>query len=384
MTKPNIVLICDDSFLTTQLLENLSRLNIKPDILLENSIHMQETLHTKEPMIIFLVNPPEKVPIFEIVSFIKNINPDHTVILLLSELNLSLFKKALKSGVADVIKIPDEINNLPEVVEGAIQALASKSQILEEQQIGATARGRLVAVYSAKGGSGKTVIAVHLAQALPMKTSQKVLLVDLNLQFGGVQNFLDIQGQRNIIDLIPVIDELNINHFNNVVIALEQTGVEVLLGPANPELAESITEEHIASIFAKARKYYDFVVVDLPSEMNISSLSTLNLADQILYVTMPDSPSLYVMKSAFEIFAKCGLAEEKISLVINRVSNKNDINVNDIAQLSHFPTIARIRSDFLANQTCINLGKPLFKSLQDKGMTRLARDILLLAEKVNL
>lgn len=377
MINPRIILCCDNDNVTEQLMDQFNSQHIIiNEVIGSNAI--VNRIEQVGPVVLFIAESPGNQAIMNFVDKIKERNFSIAIVLLLQEFSLEKVKIALRAGVIDVLQIPEEMDSLEIVFNRAWQSLKSKEETSLSEK-----NGQLIAIYSAKGGTGKTLVAFHLAHSIKLHKKNKVLLIDLNLQFGGIHNYLEAEAQRSLIDLIPVIDELNINHFNKVVVQVDPPGLEVLLGPAKVETADLINDRHINELLSIARKFYDFVVMDLPSELNISSLSALSISDQIFYIVTPDSPSLIAMKSAYSIFARLGLKEsKKISLIINRVSNKNEININDIAMLSEYPPIAQIRSDFSAIQSSVNLGKPLFTCLGEKGLTKLARDLLVLGTKV--
>lgn len=380
--EPRNILVCDDEELAGQLLMNLRFINIKTDMVYDFR-SFAENKFSGEPRIIILALPPGITSVTQLVDSVRRISDSGEIILVAEDISMETVKEAMRAGVVDVVKIPEELKNLELSVSKATENFQKMPFITADKEEQLQVQGQIYTVYSAKGGAGKTFTAVNLAQALKVKTGGKVLLVDFNLQFGGVQYFLDLPEAKSIFDLLPVINELNINHINNVKSWLEPTGVDILLAPADPEKASHFDGDKLELLLAALPHYYDYVVVDHPSELNVAGISALEKADHILYVVTPDSPSLYAMKASFNIFKGYQLPKKgQISVVVNRESNKNDININDIAALSDYPVIAQIRSDFQTVQSFVNIGKPLFGNSKDKSMSKLARDFLQMAEKI--
>ncbi len=144
-------------------------------------------------------------------------------------------------------------------------------------------RGVVTAVVSGKGGVGKTVIAVNIAAALAEKHPDRVVLVDLSLQFGDVGAALDLPTSHSITDLLAENGTSDVDMIRQVLV--QGPGFKVLLAPTSPELADYVGVAHLTELIATLRTEFDHVVVDTPSYLNEVSINTLELADHLVMVT---------------------------------------------------------------------------------------------------
>jgi len=128
--------------------------------------------------------------------------------------------------VTDVLRIPDELDHLENVLEKAIR-LAQRGTDQRSIHAPDANGGKVIALYSGKGGAGTTTVSVNLAQTIALQTDAKVLLIDLNLQFGGIQHYLDIQFERNLGDLKSVLKEITYSQLSNVLYPLQSSGLNL-------------------------------------------------------------------------------------------------------------------------------------------------------------
>ena len=150
-------------------------------------------------------------------------------------------------------------------------------------------QGQVHAFYSAKGGSGKTLLAALTSQSLSIHHDAKVLLVDLNAQFGNMEVLFALKPFRSYFDLIPVMEEMDIRHLQNIAHYHAETNVTIITGPADPAKAESIPDELITRLIKVARSQYDHIILDLPTNINNLTFTGLNEATHIHYILTPDS-----------------------------------------------------------------------------------------------
>ena len=306
--------------------------------------------------------------------------PDALVIYLTEQRDPIKTRDVNRAGVFDILFLPEEIHALPDVLNRASNFLENRSERKKETANFSWGRGQVISFYSGKGGSGRSLVSSTLAQTIGLDSNSSVLLVDLNLQFGGVETYLDVEHDRSIADLTPVLHELNDNHIRNVTSVEQHSQAEILISPADAEIGEQITEEHVARLLRSARLYYDYILVDLPTDMNSLSFTALEEADRIFYVMTPDSPAMRVLGTVLELFEKIGVdPQERLELLINRKSRDTELSVKDITRHFPFPVIGELREDAKKVQQLINRGKLLRTSRKERGLSIFARDVQKLA-----
>ncbi len=221
--------------------------------------------------------------------------------------------------------------------------------------------GKVLAVFSPKGGVGRTTIAVNLAVAIAQLSDGRVVLVDGNLTFGDVGVMLNLPPTRTISDLIPYTNQLD-EDLIDTILATHSSGVRVLLAPPKPELADLVSPEHMGLILARLRELFDYVVVDTMTTLNDVTLAILDTADKVLVVTTPEIPAIKNVRSFLDTAAALGYPAEKIELILNRADASPGINIGEIETTLGRRFIARINSGGLSVVEAANRGTPVMVS----------------------
>jgi len=209
------------------------------------------------------------------------------IVLVTSASTNSILSEALTSGVFDVVL-------LPQLTDGIVFTIKKAHSLAAGRAAGATAKassaldGKVVTLFSPKGGSGKTVLASNLAAVFARHQGRRTLLLDLDLQFGDAAIMMGIEPEKTIYDLVMARRELDSDALAGYVTA-HQSGVHVLPAPLRPEDAELVTEERLGHLFAVAKESYDVIVVDTPPFFHGPVLATLDRTDQLLLVASLDA-----------------------------------------------------------------------------------------------
>lgn len=239
--------------------------------------------------------------------------------------------------------------------------------------------GRSIAVFSPKGGVGRTTVSTNLAIALRMLTGKRVALMDCNLVFGDVGVMLNLPISTTISDLIPNIRILDQELMERILVE-HTSGVKVLLGPPRPELAELVTADHLRTVLSFLRSHYDYVVVDTPASFDDEILAVLDLSDRILVLTTLEMPAIKNVKLFLEVAEALHYPQEKLMLVLNRADSTGGILVEDIEENIHVKVSANIVSAGQMMTTAVNQGVPVVTSHRDspvaKNFLDLARLVL--------
>lgn len=240
--------------------------------------------------------------------------------------------------------------------------------------------GRILTVFSPKGGTGCSTLAINLAVALAQqKQGNKVALMDASLQFGDVAVLLNLQVSRSIVDLAPHIDELDGEMLETVLVA-HGSGVKALLAPPRPELADQVSPSLIEKVLGTLRNLMSYVVVDTSSIINDITLTTLDMADRILLVTTPDIPSIKDAKLFFEVADALEYPSNKTILVLNKSDPHSGIRAEDIQASIKHPIGAQLPLDERTSTLAANHGVPYM--IGGARTTKLAQATALLAQYI--
>lgn len=340
---------------------------------------LSKELERSTPDLVFLSHAEQDTAI-ELIQLIQRHSPFIGVIFISQIQDFGLLRNVSRAGATDFYVFPDEVA----LLTGRIPTILNmtKERKRQEQETAATSntfkrgRGQIYTFYSAKGGSGKTLLSSSFAQTLKFESTARVLLLDLNLQYGGAESILSIESNRSLVDLMPVMDELNENHLTNVAETEPFSKLDVLLSPVDAEVAESVVDEFIQKLLRTCRRSYDFVIVDLPTYMNSHTYIALEEADKIYYILNLDTPSIKSLKKFEELAFRLGISlDNQLEIICNQVGRDNEINSKDISKLVHQPIAAEIRRDFKGVQASINKGEPLRKEASHKKLIPFSKDV---------
>ena len=196
----------------------------------------------------------------------------------------------LEAGADDVIARPFDARE----VEARVEALLLRFQRSKDAPI-VSADGltlakarRTVAVYSPKGGVGTTTIATNIAIAASSRRSDRVVLVDLDLQFGGVATHLNLEPKQTIADVVRDDSALREPELLRTYAMRHDSGLHVLAAPATPESAELITPDHVQRLIATLLEAYDSIVIDAGSVLDERAMTVFEAAEAIVLPVNPD------------------------------------------------------------------------------------------------
>jgi pilus assembly protein CpaE len=239
--------------------------------------------------------------------------------------------------------------------------------------------GKVIAIFSSKGGTGCSTVAVNLAIALRQSQNAQVALVDGSLQFGDVAVLLNLQATRTIADLAPHVDELDQDMLNNVLVP-HASGIKALLAPPRPEMADLVAPGVMNAILGKLRHLYNYIVVDTWSSLHDITLTILDAADRIILVTTPDIPSIYNTKLFFEVTEALEYPTGKAVLVLNKADRRTNIRAEDIQASIKYPVSSQLPLDERVATAAVNQGVPYMVSEREgvlaQATTALARYIV--------
>jgi pilus assembly protein CpaE len=241
--------------------------------------------------------------------------------------------------------------------------------------------GQVVAVFSPKGGVGRTTVAVNMSVAAATELGKKVVLVDGSFQFGDVGVLLNLNPKnKSIADLVPELEQAGneVESIDTFVIN-HSAGIRVLLAPPSPEMAELITPTGIKRVIEALRLTHDLVVVDCTAFFNDTTLAILDSADIILTMLSLEITSIKNMRLFLEVADQLGYEAGKVRLILNRADSALGIRVADVEHSIGRKVDETIVSDGRSVVYALNRGVPFFLSNRE---AQVSQDILRLARSV--
>jgi pilus assembly protein CpaE len=241
--------------------------------------------------------------------------------------------------------------------------------------------GSVVALFSPKGGVGRTTVAVNMAVAAATDLGKKVVLVDGSFQFGDVGVLLNLNPKnKSIADLVPELEQAGagVESIDTFVIN-HSAGIRVLLAPPSPEMAELITPAGIRRVLETLRATHDLVVVDCTAFFNDTTLAILDAADTILTMLSLEITSIKNMRLFLEVAEQLGYEEGKVRLILNRADAALGIRLADVEHSIGRKVDETIVSDGRSVVYALNRGVPFYLSNRE---AQVSQDILRLAKSV--
>jgi pilus assembly protein CpaE len=239
-------------------------------------------------------------------------------------------------------------------------------------------RGKIVSVYSPKGGTGCTTIAVNLALALHNDDTH-VVIVDSNLQYGDVAVFFNEQGKNTIADLATLADELDPEVVEGVLLKHAASGISILASPSRPELADKITADQFLKILEFLRQMYAYVVVDTSPYLSDVTIAAIDVSDVIVLVATQDIPAIKNARLFLDLLQNLRINRGRIAFVMNRFDKRIAITAERVGENLKQEVAAVLPLDERVVIPAVNRGIPF---MVDNRSQPVARGIFGLAESV--
>lgn len=238
-------------------------------------------------------------------------------------------------------------------------------------------RGEMIAVCSAKGGIGRTVIAVNLAVALSKNNRISVGILDGDFQFGDVCLALDLHPTFTIKDAVDGLDEMDSYAMSNFLIH-HASGVKVLAAPERPEYADIVTEQVIERVCSLLLEQFDYLIVDTGVGLQDKTMSFLEKADQVFVLTTLEMASIKNAKQMLETLQLLGL-RDKVKTIVNRSTMESVIKAGDVPDIIGEESPTFVPNDFAIVSQSLNLGIPF---VLNQGKTDIAKAVFKMAEQL--
>lgn len=354
------------------------KFSLGEEINLENSIsELYEKIKNDPSEQLIIIGPEIKVSVATAIAETFRINrPSLGVVLLRKRLDITEMSDAIRAGIREVVSLDDA---------AALVAACQRSLRISEQLLqiskgfhGEKIQGRVLVVFSAKGGCGKTTLSINLAHALSQQPNKKVVLIDLDLQFGDVAMALQMDPKKTISDAIGMqnqVDELA----TSSLLTNRSESLDVLLAPTNPTDVELISASLVGSLIENLKKSYDYIVIDTPPAFTEIVLEAFDQADRCFLLSTLEMPSIKNLKLVIETLKALNVPERKLEFVLNHSDIDSGLNLFDVSKsLGHrFTTFIPSSSNVSVS---INKGVAL---VIDDASDPVSKAIIRLAQRVD-
>jgi len=311
---------------------------------------------------------------FELIQTIKSLGTEKEVFLTSSRLEPDLLIQALRAGAKEFF--PQPVNK--EEVRNALikfKELRESEKVVKEKK----KNGKIIDIVGSKGGVGTTTVAVNLATSLAQSEGNPlVALVDMNLLFGEIPVFLDIESGFNWAEVARNISRIDSTYLMSI-LTKHSSGVYVLPSPTGLDGVNVATPEIIEKLFEEMQEIFDFVIIDGGQSIDEISFKIFEMADMVLLVSILSLPCLTNVKRLLWTFKRLGNPpEENIQIIVSRFIKKSEISLQEAERSINKEIFWIVPNDYLTTMSAINLGKTLSNV---SGGSEISKNFVALAAK---
>ena len=341
---------------------------------------------TKPDVVLMDINMPDMDGITA-TEIIRRNNPITQIVILSVQGDPNYMRRAMLAGARDFLTKPPAVEELVSAIRrSGKMAQDERAKAIPQAGIpgngsvaavaSSLAFGKVIVVYSPKGGTGCTTLATNLAMTLH-NDETKVVLVDGNLQFGDVAVFLNQQPKNSVADLAPRSDELDPEVVEEVMLTHSASGVKILAAPPRPEHAENVTGDQFLNVLQYLRRLYAYIVVDTTSTLTDITLAALDAADAIILITTQDIPAIKNARLFLDLLDVLKINRRQVLFVMNRFDKRIGITPEKVSESFKHEIVAVFPADERVVVPSINRGVPFMLGDRSKPT---ARSMLTLVE----
>jgi len=303
---------------------------------------------------------------FEHVNRFTSVYPELGAIFAAHALSTEILQHALRVGARDAVQLDERGDTLVQAVARVGELIQTPTRTAPSAAAtpgGAAglmprnAPGRLIVVFSTKGGVGKSTVATNVAAAMARSIDDTVSLMDADLQFGDVSVMLGIPPDHTVLDAAAAIHYADPELMRNLV-TRHETGLMVLPAPSEPTMAAQVAPDEMTAVCGGLQAISGYVVVDTPTSFDDTTLGLLEAADDVLLVGSMDIPSVKNLKIGMQALDLVAIAGPKLRLVLNRANTQVKLDVREIEHVLGLKATFPIPYD-LAVPLSINAGLPV-------------------------
>ena len=311
---------------------------------------------------------------------IRRNNSFSQIVILSVQGDPNYMRRAMLAGARDFLTKPPVVDELTAAIRRAGKMARDEKQKGTPISQGgipgaapmagsAASYGKIILVYSPKGGTGSTTVAINLGMTLQSEETP-VALIDGNLEFGDLAVFLNLQGKLNVVDLASRAEELDPEIVEEVMIDHHASGVKILACPTRPEYAESVNGEQFGKVLEYLRRMYSYIVIDAASSLTDVTLAALDAADLILLITTQDIPSIKNARLFLDLVDVLKINRRRVVFIMNKFDKRIGITADKISESFKQDILAVIPSDERVVIPSVTRGVPFMLGDRSKPITR--------------
>jgi pilus assembly protein CpaE len=304
----------------------------------------------------------------EIESLLENKSPTQPVAIIVGPPNnVECMRLSMKAGVRDYIEEPADIEELTNTIDRIVGELRTDSGSTTSSE------GEITALVSAKGGAGASFLSANLAHMAATEENSSVALVDMDLQFGSLAQYLDLQLEHGLMKALEIADQLD-SVAIDAYMSKHASGLR-LLSPVEDEiiLQRDIIQSQFSVLLDLLKNSYERTFIDLPRQIDELSAEVYERADQIMIITQQEVASVRDASRLYRLIRnELNIPENQFFLVINRYDKSSDIELKDISRSTGIAAeqILTVPNSYQSVAESINVGVPMFDHAKNSRVTR--------------
>lgn len=286
----------------------------------------------------------DQVDVYSLAEELRVSRPSLGVVMVRRRIDTAVLSDALRAGVREVVQERD-LAGLAVAVRRQREIASRLREQLDTGDASAAPshHGRVVTVFSAKGGCGKTTLATNLAASLADSGRGSVALLDLDLAFGDVAIALQLFPSHTIADAVPIGEDLDGPALQSLLTA-HRSGLKALVAPMEPSAGESIDVTLVTRILDLLREEFDYVIVDSPPALDDNVLAAFDRSDVVALLATLDIPALKNLKLTLETLDLISFPRDRLKIVLNRADSKVGLALSEVEKTLKAPIVAQIPS----------------------------------------
>jgi pilus assembly protein CpaE len=313
----------------------------------DNSEQVYTDVVRWKPAAVIINLGAEAEPDWTLCRQISAVCPETVIICASPNTSPDLILESLRAGAREFLRLPIIPEELRTVVNRVSEMGGVETKVSRK-------RGRVIALFSNKGGCGTSFLAANLAMALGSRT----VLVDLNLQACSQDLFFGVRPKFSIVDLVQNRSRLDDRLLAGFLVECSPN-LSLLAAPLEAEAAEDVRSENVVEVIDLLRERFDFVVLDLPHTFDSNTIAALDDADEILLVLTLDILAARAAQKSLAIFGRLGYSNSKVRLILNRWSKQSDLELRHVERFLGERITSFVSDDYATVVNSVNLGKPL-------------------------
>ncbi len=313
----------------------------------------QQTLEIRarqlKPQVVLLDVASDLNAATELIRYIATLSPPIHVIGLHTHNDASAILQSLRAGAIEFLYSPFDLATQREAIARLRRLCTPETQTQSEA-------GHVIGFASSKPGSGASTIATQTAFSLQRLTGKRILLADFDLTGGTIGFYLKLSQNYSLVDALQHAEHLDLALWNSLTV--NYGGIDILPAPAAP-YADAIDASRLRVLIEHARMLYDWVILDLPTVFNRTSLMAISECERAFLVSTSELPSLHLTRKALTLVENLGFPRDRFNVLVNRLDKRGDIGTADMEKLFGVKVHASLPNDYFSLHRVVTLGQPL-------------------------